>query len=1055
MNCFVRSLGRLGAAAACALFLMAAAPARADTAMTLFKSFSGNVNFAGTQVTVRDRANDSNPCRVSGESVVQSATLTLPSLATVVSAHLYWAGSGNTDTAVAMNGKSVTAASNRVYTSTTIGGGFNYFSAAADVTEQVKLKGAGTYTFSGLRVANGSPWCDRAAVLGGYALLVVYSHYNETYRALNLYEGFRAMLNSEVRLDMSNFRVPDNVTSSATGRFGHLVWEGDTDISQQGESLWFNDKSLTASTYGPAGNNFNSKSSVNGDSLSWGIDFDAYSLAGWPARLNSVSALFRTGGDLILLNAAVLAVPSTPAADLAVELVRSNDLRAGSNVTYTATVTNQGPGFEPGPVKLSLTLPTGLSYSSFSGTNWSCTGSGTTANCTYTGSLNNGAKTVLTLVATVASGATGSKTTSVTVAGNNDPGTNNNQDSDTAAIATAGGLSFEYTARECKAGELVAAEGAGVCPLFAGPVVAGTTPTIWLTAVDANNRARVLSTSQTTAVGLSVALGCVNPAVTGKVKATYAGIELNLCEPDSVVPTSTTAWKTGTAGFPANTVSLPIRFRYADVGLVKLYVRSGSAIDFVQFVSIPDRLRLVIRNEEGMEPNPGNLALGSNGFVRAGEPFILRVEALGAADSAGNRDWLQNFGLEQAGKGRPILDNLVKRADVPAGAVDEVPLEGAYAASGAFAGSFTWSDIGSFRLTVSLMNYLGVPLNTALGRPLGASSDEATVGRFYPAYFSTKAGQLQPDDTIGPGFACLPRMRCPYVGLEAVNGAVYSRQPYTARITAHDENGRELANFDAARLPNLVPKLTLTAVNRPGSGTPFGTTIAPGLADTASSATTRTVSFGLGTAFNASASKAAWLAPTAVYLRATAPDIRQGRAPATNPVTPAVPARAITISSVQTEVAESVEGGVMVVNGRLAIGNTIGSELLKTPIPVQAQYWTGTSWENNTGWKNEPDYASPTPFKNSQASFSGCPPRLSVTTASGSACDTQVLKSADATTLTLASGGGSKFLLAPVGAGRSGSFRIQMNTFEWLPSMFGQVTIGSFKSPVIYIREMY
>lgn len=1013
------------------------APARADTALTLFKSFSGNVNFAGTQVTIRDRGNDVNPCRVSGESIVQSANLGLPSLANVVSAHLYWAGSGSADTTVAMNGKAVTAASNRVYTSATIGGGFNYFSAAADVTEQVKLKGAGTYTFSGLKVSNGSPWCERAAVLGGYALLVVYSHWDETYRALNLYEGFRAMLNSEVRLDMSNFRVPDNVTSGTVGRFGHLVWEGDPDISQQGESLWFNGYSLTQSTYGPSNNNFNSKSSVNGDTASLGIDFDAYGLTGWPARLNSVAALFRTGGDMVLLNAAVLAVPSTPAADLSVDLVRTGELRPNSAVTYTATVTNQGPGLEPGPVKLTLALPTGLSYASFSGTGWSCTGSGTSVTCTYNGALANGARTVLTLQANVASGATGSKTTTAIVGGNNDPGTANNQDSDTGTVTTSSGLSFEYTQRVCKVGELVGA--GGTCPLFAGPVIAGTTPTIYLTAVDSANKARVLSTSQTTNVPLSVALGCVNPSSTGGVNAYYASNKMPLCERDSNVPASTTAWISGNAPFGPNVVSLAIPFYYPDVGLVKLYVRSGSAVDFVQFVSIPDKLKLVVRNAQGQEPNPGNLALGANGFVRAGEPFTVQVTALSKDDSAGNRLNLPNFGKEEGKLGRPVIDNSATRLDTPAANAPKIAtaglegVNGGYATSGPFTGQFFWSDVGSFTLGVSLTNYLGVALETALARERGAF-DDVRVGRVYPAWFSTVAGRLQSDATMGKVFDCLPHMRCPYIGLAAVNGAVYSNQPFDVAIVAHDENGRELENFDAARFPSLVPTVTLAAVDAPGTGTAY-TKILPGFADTPAATTTRSVKFGLGAPYDASQPRAPWVGPTPVYLRATATDSRMGAK--------------VAISSVQADVAESEEGGIMVINGRLAIGNAIGSELLKTPIPMAAQYWTGTSWEVNTA------FSHPTLLSTSQASFSACQRTLGIKTATGaSACNTQLVKTASPGTLSLTAGG-TKYMLAPVGAGQFGSFRIQMKTEAWMPSTIGQVTIGAYKSPVIYIREMY
>lgn len=1027
-----------------ALLLAFAAPVRADTGMYLFKSFTGNVNFAGTQVTIRDRGKNASPCRIYGEGVTHSASLNMPDGATVVSAHLYWAGSGSADTGVTMNGKPVSATSDRVYTSATIGGGFNYFSAAAEVTDLVKLKGSGSYTFSGLRVANGNPWCDRSAVLGGYALVVIYSQKDETYRTLNLYEGFRAMLNSEVRLDMANFRVPDNVSSSSVGRFGHLVWEGDSDIAQQGESLTFYNFTLTQSTYGPSGNNFNSKSSINGDTGSLGIDFDAYSMTGWPAKLNSVSALFRTGGDLVMLNAALLAVPNTPAADLQVELVRTTDLRVNSTATYTATVTNLGPGTEMGPFSVSFTLPSGMSYSSGSGTNWKCTGSGTSASCTYSGQLAKGARAVLTLNAVVSK--TGTMTTSVTVTGNNDPATGNNRDSDTAAVATSSGLSFDYTQRACLAGELVGPGAA--CPTFTGPVIAGTTPTIYLTAVDGDNRARTLSTTQSTDVALSAALGCVNPAAHANVKASFGGVDMPLCEKDSAVSASTTAWLSRTVPFAAKQVSLGIPFRYADVGSVKLYIRSGSATDFVQFVSIPEALQLTVRNAQGLAPNPGNYGLGSNGFVRAGEPFTVKVTALSSANTSGVRVNLPNFGNE-TGTLRPDLKNVLVRLDkaiIDAKDVKTAELVGDYPLSGAFSANFSWSDIGSFSLQATLESYLGVELDPYLpGDEKPAESNIVNVGRVYPASFAT---------TAGPGFDCLPRMGCPTVGLAKVNGAVYSRQPFRATIVALDENGSKLGNFDNTIFPGLIPKITLAAVNQPGTGIAFEAAGERGFTDTAAATMSRDVRFSLGPLFDlgppftTARPSNGRLAPTAVYLRATAPDVRAGINPATN----AVVSANVAVSSVQSEAAESEEGGIMVISGRLAVSNAMGSELLKTPIPMNTQYWTGASWENNSSFKAD------SLLSTSQAKFSSCQNTLSLRGTVGvNNCNTQLVKPASTTTLVVSTGS-ARFTLAPVGAGQFGNFRMWMDTkaaAEWLPSTYGQITIGAYRSPVIYIREVY
>ncbi|QOY96397.1 hypothetical protein IM543_11565 [Massilia sp. UMI-21] len=1020
--------------------LGAAPRASADTPVYLYKSFSGNVNFAGTQVTIRDRASNASPCAVSADNVTQSASLSLPTDATVVSAHLYWAGSGATDSSVIMNGRAVTGDAGRSYTSATIGGGFDYFSVAADVTAQVRDKGAGTYRFSGLQVATGNPWCSRSAVLGGFALVVVYSHRDEIYRTLNLYEGFRALLNSEQRLVMSNFEVPPNVTPSAVGRFGHLVWEGDSDIAQGGESLSFHNVALNQSVYAPSGNNFNSRSSVNADLYSKGIDYDTYSLTGWPAGLSSVAAVFRTGGDLVLLNTAVLAVPSSPAADLSVALVRNNELRANSSASYTVTVTNNGPGVEPGPTRLTLSLPSGMSYASFSGANWNCSGSGGSATCTYTGAINKGGKAVLTLNAVVASGASGSKTTTVTVTGNNDPATANDQASDTATVGGAGGISYEYTERACGAGELVApGPGPGICPLFAGPVVAGSTATIFLTTVDGANKAKALSSSQSSTVKLDLALGCVNPSsyADDKIKAYYGGVELALCGNDATVGTSTSAWKRVNANFAPNEISMKLSFRYGDVGAIKLYARTDTGIvDFVQFVSVPESFRLTIRNAQG-QANPGAVGLAQQGFVRAGERFTIGVEALSAVytNAAGVRDRhaVPNFGREEGGR-RALLVNSIARIDTPAGtatAAENPPLEGSYPDRGAYTGNaFYWSDIGSFALTVGLEDGL------YLGASAGAVGTQ-TVGRVYPAYFSTYTGP-GPEDGDLAGFPCLTRMNCPIVGLAKVKGAVYANQPFDVTVAAHDESGRRLANFDHTRFPSLVPALTLAAVDAPGTGAPFAGRITPGLAaavGSAANASTRSMKFGLGTPYDAGAARSAWLAPTAVYLRATAPDNRLGSP--------------LTISTVQSDATQSEEGGVMVVNGRLSIASLIGSELLRTPVPLQAQYWNGRNWENNTAFSHA------SLLDAGQARFTDCRNTLLLKGAvAPDNCNTAVVKAAGAGPLAL-SDGAARLVLAPVGAGQSGRVRIRLVGVDWLPSTFGQVTIGAYRSPVIYVREMY
>lgn len=79
------------------LLVLVGSGARADTPIALWKAFDGRVNFTGTQVTLRASSNSNAPCTIYAPSVNRTASLNIPTGATVLSAQLYWAGSGTSD----------------------------------------------------------------------------------------------------------------------------------------------------------------------------------------------------------------------------------------------------------------------------------------------------------------------------------------------------------------------------------------------------------------------------------------------------------------------------------------------------------------------------------------------------------------------------------------------------------------------------------------------------------------------------------------------------------------------------------------------------------------------------------------------------------------------------------------------------------------------------------------------------------------------------------------------------------------------------------------------
>ncbi|MFA6900529.1 MAG: DUF6701 domain-containing protein [Desulfurivibrionaceae bacterium] len=421
---------------------------------TLYQSFAGNVNFVGTQKTLRTGDNTSyntasslvTNTTTAGGSNATTATLSgLPSSGTntIRAAYLYWAGSGVPDNTVTFEGGAVTASRQYTITDATGISGLNYFSGVADVTAAVAAKGNGTYTLSGLRVSNSDPWYSSQAVMAGWALLVIYENPTvERFRVLNIYEGFQPFYGSNIPLTISNFRIP---ASNIDGRLSHLTWEGDVTNSSSAngytEQLTFKGNTLSDAN-NPANNQFNSVSTIRSgavDSASYGIDFDAYDVSAYLiAGDTTATSVYSSGADLVLLSMEVISVTNTPVADLGTTLALNGLLMRGQNATYTVSVNNNGPNSD-GPITVTDTLPAGLSFVSGSGTNWSCTAVGQTVTCSYSGSLASGvAAPALTLTTGVSASASGTITNSATVAGtafDNVSGNNTATDSHSVSVA--------------------------------------------------------------------------------------------------------------------------------------------------------------------------------------------------------------------------------------------------------------------------------------------------------------------------------------------------------------------------------------------------------------------------------------------------------------------------------------------------------------------------------------------------------------------------------------------------------------------------------------------
>ncbi|THC46541.1 DUF11 domain-containing protein [Massilia sp. Mn16-1_5] len=1054
------------------LVLLFGTAARADTPIALWKAFDGRVNFTGTQVTLRTKANSTNngnnntaACTVTLPSTNRTAYLGIPLGATVLSAQLYWAGSGTMDSTVRFENQDVSAG--RKYSSSTVGGGFNYFGGAADVTAIVKAKGSGTYNFSGLTVSNGSPWCASQGVLGGFSLLVVYSHPTQPERVLNLYEGFRYVQNAEVIVNASNFRW--NRTSypvKEKARIGHITWEGDSTLAQDGERLLFEGTEMTDSL-NPEGNQFNSRSNINNDSASYGIDFDAYdtSVTVWAGYDATVTTRYRTGQDMVILNAEVLVVPTMPVSDLSIALVRNTVLKVGSDAQYTVTVTNNGPYTEAGPITVSNTLPDGMSYVSGGGTGWTCGGTTTAGSCVYRGALAPGSSApALVVKAAVTSG--GDKTNTVTVKGTDDDNLANNSASDTAtAVAappppppppptTGPKITYEFTNQACAAGLVIGATTG--CTQYDANILGGSdkNPKIYLTAV-IDGKTGTPNAKESTTVAMTFMLKCRNPTA-GKVGATLEGKAIPVCSADD--PWS----KAVDIVFPQNAVSVPQTFVYGDIGQVELHLKANDEERATAaFISAPTQIafRNIVypRDETHKDPNQGTIKVSDQAFAPAGSTLTLEVGAL-LADGG----WAPNFGNETPA---PLLV-LGKSAITDVQYEDEGKLieSGTPSWAGGIRTSYAaWSEVGAINFSIGL----GDPTPDGSGKAnnyLGVNVPGSTVvvGRFYPAYFRTEAvGRFNCPANLDAGVFPCPRATEKGVN----NGAVYSGQPFDVTVQAYNAMNQPVKNFTtvkqtAKNYPGWFRPITLRAVGSAGGGllAPDFTPTAPATSTTIDASTSipaekegdpptirimGSATYTLPAAYsNTSHRSTAISEPTGVFVRALASDNAA--------------AGKVAITSDRGKGENSDENGLLVLSGRLAVPNVLGTDILPTALGLRAEFWAGSKYG---GWLFNRGYTEALAASGDKVKFLVC----SANFAKDGKCDTNIVAAmavkGETRKVNLVNGAGTLWLRAPGklagGVARTGSFTLQFDGWTWLPSTIGRVSFGSYRSPVIYVREMY
>ena len=170
------------------------------------------------------------------------------------------------------------------------------------------------------------------------------------------------------------------------------------------------------------------------------------------------TATIAGGGDVRTTNNTATDVTpiiqGTP--DLTITSSHSGTFYQGSTGTYTLTVTNSGTAPTSGQVTVTDTLPSGMSVSSLSGTGWTCTVS--TASCTQTTALANGAS-YSPISLTVYIGGTGSSVTNkAAVSGGGETNTSNDTASDPTSIV----VSVKVTVATSPSGLSIVVDGSSI-----------------------------------------------------------------------------------------------------------------------------------------------------------------------------------------------------------------------------------------------------------------------------------------------------------------------------------------------------------------------------------------------------------------------------------------------------------------------------------------------------------------------------------------------------------------------------------------------------------------
>ncbi len=270
--------------------------------IALYQQFNGHYDYTAFGNTLNVEENgQGGACFILTTS---SANFQLQPNQEVVAAYLYWAGSGPGDFNITFNQVPISA--ERTFTEIYNNGGIDYiyFSAFADVTEQIQTTGNGNYTLADLDLTQVIPtYCSppgSGTNFGGWAVTVVYEDALLPLNQVNVFDGLESVSRTNQNLDitLNNLLVLDTVGA----KIGFLAWEGDSGIAVN-ETLRINGNILSNPPLNPPDNAFNGTNSFTGSDVLYNMDIDVYPISNYINPGDTSATIQLTSGqDFVMVN---------------------------------------------------------------------------------------------------------------------------------------------------------------------------------------------------------------------------------------------------------------------------------------------------------------------------------------------------------------------------------------------------------------------------------------------------------------------------------------------------------------------------------------------------------------------------------------------------------------------------------------------------------------------------------------------------------------------------------------------------------------------------------